>query len=239
MIKTLMRLTFLALLIVVFHMIETVDARAGTVTSEVPTVPDPQMRYIFYMHGGAVEERGDGAYNERYRRSYRYHDILETLAAKGFHVIGEVRPRGTKPPAYARKVAEDVERLRAAGVPADRITVAGHSKGGAITLHVAAILSDPGITYIPAAGCGRTGSAFEKSFRRFLKRAGDRVGGRVRSLYDADDRDAGTCAALDRRNTTLDFKELKLETGEGHGLFYEPSDAWIDIVVRLAQGGEF
>jgi hypothetical protein len=106
-------------------------------------------------------------------------------------VISEVRDAGTTPREYAGRVAGQLKRLLAADVQLQRTTVAGHSKGGAITLITAALLQNPDIKFIDMAGCGNDG-LFARSFRRLIKTFGSRITGRLMSVYDADDRITGS-----------------------------------------------
>lgn len=71
-------------------------------------------------------------------------------------MIAELRTEKTNPHRFARtRVLEQVQALRAAGVPAHRITVAGFSKGGLISLIVAAQAREPKLNIVNMAGCGR------------------------------------------------------------------------------------
>lgn len=97
-------------------------AFAGSVNGDVPAAIDPGARYLFYMHGIAIERGGQRA------RAYDYSGVLEALSMRGFVVIGE-RRNPVKSGEYAEKIAGQVRTLLAAGVPAAKITVAGHSKG--------------------------------------------------------------------------------------------------------------
>ena len=128
-------------------------AVAGTVEKDVPDAIDSSAKYLFYMHGFAIERGGPRA------RSYDYSGILKELAKRGFVVIGEERSR-VRNDVYANKVAGQVRKLLAAGVPAKNITVAGHSKGGMITMLVMSMLANPEIAYVNFAGCGKEGSGF-------------------------------------------------------------------------------
>jgi hypothetical protein len=129
------------------------SAFAGIVEKNVPDVIDSSAKYLFYMHGFAIEQGGPRA------RSYDYSGILKELEKRGFVVIGEERSR-VKNDVYAEKVSGQVRKLLAAGVPAKNITVAGHSKGGMITMLVMSMLANPEIAYVNFAGCGKEGSGF-------------------------------------------------------------------------------
>lgn len=200
---------------------------AGTVQKEVPRVVDPNGRYLFYMHGLAIEQGGPRA------RAYDYSGILKELAKRGFVVIGEERSR-VRNDVYADKVAGQVRKLLAAGVPAKNITVAGHSKGGMITLLVMSSLADPDIAYANFAGCGRQGSGFE-GYLQFAEHRATLARGRLLSAYDRSDQIAGSCKpALDKMTNAV-VTERVLGIGGGHELFYSPKSEWLDILQAWAE----
>jgi len=202
-------------------------AFAGTINRDIPDVIDPNSKYIFYMHGYAIEKGGarEAAYN--------YSGILEYLASRGFNVIGEERSP-VKNDIYANKVANQLNSLLSAGVPAKNITVAGHSKGGMITMIVMAIVANPDIAYVNFAGCGKAGSGFE-GYLMFAERRASLARGRLLSAYDRSDQIAGSCKpALDRMTHAV-VEERVLDIGGGHELFYTPKAEWLDILQAWAE----
>ena len=199
---------------------------AGDVVSEAPDMPDPDARYLFYMHGGYPEKRGGNA-------DYEYDNNLRALADKGFVVIGELRGP-TNPRDYGARVAGQVSRLLEAGVPASQITVSGHSKGGFMTLVAAANLQNPEIKFGVMAACGRKGTRFHKTYRKFTKRAAANMRGRFLVAWAEDDDVAGDCdKALDAAGVTY---ENKILPAGGHRLFYRPDPTWIDLLAGFAGG---
>ncbi len=203
----------------------TADPRR-TIVADVPAAIDPSARYLFHMHGSIVEDFGPAA-RGRYGQ-YLYYPTVEALADRGFVVISEVRG-ATDPRGYAAKVAGQVARLRAAGVPADRITVTGMSKGGSIAVLASAAIADPDIRFVILAGCVR-GGGFEGGFAAF----GSRPRGRVLSLVDRADDVAASCAAHFTAAPGLRFEETVFDVGSGHALFYRPDRVWVDRVVDWA-----
>jgi len=201
-------------------------AVAGPGLRDVPSVVDPNAKYLFYMHGAAIEQGGPRA------RSYNYSGILKELENRGFVVIGEQRSR-VRAEVYAEKVAGQVRKLLAAGVPAKNITVAGHSKGGMMAMLVMSILANPDIAYVNFAGCGREGSGFE-GYLRFAKYRASMARGRLLSAYDRSDKIAGSCKpALDKMTNAV-VAERVLDIGGGHALFYSPKSEWLDILQAWA-----
>jgi hypothetical protein len=195
---------------------------AAAVHDDVPSTVDPNARYLFYMHGLAIEQGGPRA------RSYDYSGILKALAKRGFVAIGE-EPSRVRNDVYADTVAGQVRKLLSAGVPAKNITVAEHSKGGMITLLGMSSLADPDIAYVNFAGCGRDGSGFE-GYLRFAEHRASIARGQLLSAYDRSDQIAGSCKpALDRMNNAV-VTERVLDIGGGHELFSSPRAEWLDIL---------
>jgi hypothetical protein len=200
---------------------------AGTVQKDVPDAVDPNARYLFYMHGLAVEQGG------RRASSYNYSGILKELSGRGFMVIGEERS-AVRPDVYAEKVAGQVRKLLLAGVPAKKITLGGHSKGGMITLLVMASLANADIAYVNFAGCGLKGSGFE-GYIQFAQNRASMARGRLLSAYDRSDQIAGSCKpALDKMTNAI-VTERVLDLGGGHELFYSPKSEWLDILQAWAE----
>jgi hypothetical protein len=197
---------------------------------DVPPTIDANARYLFHMHGSIVEEQGPNARGRH--GQYRYDWVLEALADRGFVVIGEVRS-ATRVLTYANMVAGQVAKLRGAGVPADHITVTGMSKGGAITMLTSAVIGDPEVRFVVMAGCGRLDVFNVAGGLRALAR---RPQGRVLSIYDRNDTEAGPCAHYFTASPGLVFKEVVLDVGRGHALFYTPEPVWVDRVVEFALG---
>jgi hypothetical protein len=202
-------------------------AATGSINKDLPSNIDPNGKYLFYMHGFAIEKGGPRA------KSYDYSGILMELANRGFVVIGEERGR-VKNEVYAEKVAGQVRKLLAAGVPAKNITVGGHSKGGMITMLVMPILADPDIAYVDFAGCGREGSGFD-GYLQFAEHGASMARGHLLSAYDRSDRIAGSCKhALDKM-TNATVMERVLDIGGGHELFYTPKPQWLEILQEWAE----
>lgn len=197
---------------------------------------DPKAKYLFYLHGAIVETQGKKASNKRYG-VYRYDSIVEHFEDRGLTVIEEVRSK-VNPHKYASKITMQVRQLLAAGVPARNITVSGFSKGGYITLLVASSLGNPDVGYVIMAGCGSGERAF--IFDQFLKKKrGARLKGRIYSIYASSDMEAGSCRpAIEQSNGNgLTFRENRIKTSKGHGLFYQPRPDWIEPTAIFAKGG--
>ncbi|WP_420126284.1 alpha/beta hydrolase [Longimicrobium sp.] len=193
-------------------------AQRGAILGDVPAQVRPDARYLIYLHGRIIEEQGPRPTDERFG-VYEYQQILDTLAASGVEVIAEQRPRGTDFRAFGSHVAEQVRRLFAAGVPPERIAVVGFSKGGAVAMIASALLQDARVTYVFLAPCGD-----------WVKGRGDvDVRGRILSIYEASDELGTSCEPLFAQATAPgEHREIRIDTGAGHGAFYRPRAEWLD-----------
>jgi pimeloyl-ACP methyl ester carboxylesterase len=207
---------------------------AGESHADVPKAVDPTRRHLFYLHGAWIEHNGLERPHPRHGR-YEYQAIVGTLVERGFVVISEVRKGETDTATYAGKVAAQVRRLLEEGVPPSHITVIGHSKGGSLALIAATELQEETVNFVIMAGCGKRGSGFGRSFERFLEARAARLRGRFLSIYDASDGIAGSCGEAFERAAIAKSREVVLQTGRGHALFWSPKAVWIDEVVEWAE----
>lgn len=209
-------------------------AAAGEIHPDLPEAVDPARRHLLYLHGAWIEQGGLELLHPTHGR-YEYQAIVRALEESGFVVISEVRKGETDAEAYAKKVASQVRRLLEQGVPPSQVTVMGHSKGGMIALLAASELQEEKLNFVILAGCGRRGSAFGRSFERFLEERAARLRGRFLSIYDASDEVAGSCREAFERAAVAESAEVVLETGLGHALFWSSRAVWIDEAVEWAE----
>lgn len=185
---------------------------------EMPSTIDRSIHYLFFLHNYYVEKHGPNG-------ACRYHDILKAFTDKGFTVISEVRSGKIVPSEYAKKIVRQVKRLLDAGVPPERITIAGHSKGGVITLCAASQLGNPKVGFVVMAGCEIKPLA--PAYPDFMK-----LKGHFLSIYASSDSVAGSCAAVfSKAIIGASMKEVKLESSKGHKLFFQPEDIWVEPVM--------
>ena len=195
---------------------------SATVLSEIPETVDPSAHYLIYLHGGIVEEQGMHPIHPRFG-SYDYAGILKAFADRGFVVISEARPRGTRPDVFTEHVAEQVHTLLDRGVPEEHITVVGFSKGGVIALLASAQVGRDDVNWVIQAGCGR-----------WIERMPDFVpAGHILSQIDRADDIAANCQeAAARMADRTSFTETELDVGEGHGTFYTVRPEWFEPAVE-------
>ncbi|RLE28213.1 MAG: hypothetical protein DRJ65_00310 [Acidobacteria bacterium] len=197
---------------------------AGAVLTEIPEILDPEAEYLIYLHGAIIEEQGMQATHPQFG-TYNYTEILQAFADRGFTVIAEARPAGTRPDVYADHVIAQVRQLLDGGIPDDHVTVVGFSKGGIIALLASRIVGREKVTWIVQGGCGP-----------WIERLPDFVPvGRMLSQIDSADDVAQSCLTLfGRMPEGAIFDENTLELGSGHGAFYRVSPSWLEPAVEWA-----
>jgi pimeloyl-ACP methyl ester carboxylesterase len=146
------------------------------------------------------------------------HVVQRLLDEGGFTVISEVR-KGDSGLPFAARVAGQVRALLKAGVPAERVTLLGASRGGFLALEAAAELGEDGLSVVVLAACGGGSEALAPRLR-----------GRVLSVYDEVDRFHPSCRETFARAPRLKAtKEVVLKLGLDHGLLYTPRKEWLDL----------
>ncbi|MDD9932531.1 MAG: alpha/beta hydrolase [Myxococcales bacterium] len=196
------------------------DPKPNPWVEALPAKIDTKRRHLFYLHGHIIEKTQQRRPRHPSYGVYDYDQVLAALTADGALVISEVRPRGTQPTAYARKVAGQIQRLLEAGVPAERIGVVGFSRGGWIAQLISAQLEHP-IRYVMLAFCPSPDQP-----RRPLH-------GAVLSIRERSDHTAGSCEPLFRASTAAKTRALTIDIGGRHGAFYRPHAAWTKPLLQF------
>ena len=200
---------------------------SGPPTYEFPDSIDSSQRYMFYLHGKILEDQGLPAISPEYGE-YEYEAILKSLREHGFIVISEQRPKDTASFAYAKRVQKQVQVLIEAGVPAENITVVGASKGAAIAVLVSHLLENDEVNFVLLGACHPdTVDEFMQDQVRLV--------GNVLSIYDSVDKWAGSCQEFFSYSELTNSDEIVLEIGTGHGILYQPLDAWVLPTVEWAK----
>lgn len=180
--------------------------------------------YLFYLHGGVVQQQGANAVSEYYG-PYKYLDLLDTLRSYGFEVISEVRPKGVTEEAYARKVSGQIDSLLALGVKKKNMVVAGASLGAYITMDLALMRKDPDLNFALLGLC----SDYVLEYYQDRK---DSLCGNFLSIYEKTD-EKGPCLPLfSAADCPQQFKEIGLQMGNGHGFLYRPYPEWVRPLVE-------
>jgi hypothetical protein len=200
-------------------------ADSGSIHESVPSKIDPTSRYLFFLHGKIVEKKGVPASSKKYG-DYEYKEMLQTFADDGFEVISEARSKGTDIHDYSSEITESVEKLINAGTPAKNITVSGFSKGGRMTLVISSLLDNKDVNFVVLAGC-RTSD---------IDNLGLNPVGKVLSIYDSNDDKFESCSKIFAAgDESLKSNELVLSIGDGHGVFYQPMDEWVQPMLKWAK----
>ena len=196
------------------------NANAGEILEDPPRKPDPDARYVFYLHGQIVQDVGPRPTHPQYGL-YDYPLILETLAGHDLTVISQRRKQGTDRQKYAKTIVKQVDALLDRGVEPENITVLGFSAGGIITIFASSMMPDAEINFVIMASCSD-----------WVVDAPDlRLNGRVLSVYELSDF-AYSCKELAGRTPgPSGYQDVAINTGKEHGAFYLPDDAWVLPVV--------
>ena len=198
----------------------------------LPSVINPSARYIFFLHGKFVERHGPNGRHPCFG-IYDYHGIVESFRNRGFVVISEVRPKGTKLDKYARKIERQIKTLMSYGLSPKQITVVGFEKGSAITLLASARLKDFGVNFVMMSGCSHKGTHVLGRYSKLIDQSVQSMQGRFLYIYDVSDQKCDVCRRiLKNASAEVTFKEMMLNSGLGHSLFYLPRREWIEPVTE-------
>jgi hypothetical protein len=158
---------------------------------------------------------------------------VKSFENRGFTVISEIRPKGTKLYKYAGNIVRQIKTLLKNGIPPGQITVVGFSKGSAIALLVSAELENPGVNFVVMSGISHTGTHVPGCYKKLIDRSVQFLHGRFLSIYDESDQKCNICQKI-FQNVSDDaiFEKIKVKNGLGHGLFYRPRRDWFDPVVQ-------
>jgi len=212
----------ISLILLIFLLSGCIQSKyADFIHTSIPENIDEKSKYLFFMHGKIVEKKGLPASSKIYG-DYEYKSMLDSFASNGFNVISEARSSDTDIYDYAIIIAEQVEQLISAGVPPSNITISGFSKGGRVTLVVSTLLNNKDLNYVVLAGCR------ESDIYKFNLAPS----GRVLSIYDSNDAKFNSCSEIfTEGSTNLQTKEIVLNIGDGHGVFYAPLTEWVTPMV--------
>ncbi len=196
---------------------------AQSVWTSLPST-DSSKNYVFYLHGGIVQEQGPGAVSKEFG-PYLYHAITDSIAAAGFVVISEVRPPGTIEKEYALKIKKQVDSLMSAGIPISNIAIVGASQGAWIALEAALLLKQPQLKFALLGICNEHNLAYFSKVRQGLC-------GNFFSIYETSDGKQSCLSLFMDVSCRTGFKELALDIGKGHGFLYRPYEDWMKPLVQ-------
>lgn len=186
-------------------------------------------KHLIYMHGCCIKQTS-GAVAKNFKT------IAQKLRDSGFNVFFELRTSDAtdsdaQAQAYAAKVAEYVQELLAKGTAPEDITVSGFSLGSMTAMVASGLISNPKVNYVLLAGCP-SNSTIPVTID-FTK-----VSGRVLAIVDNKDDKFGSCTG--RLPNASTFKEITLDSGEGHKVFRLTEEAklklWMEPLEIWAKG---
>ncbi len=194
---------------------------------------EPPFPAVVLNHGIYIDQRGLGAAKQR---GYDPEALCETFATGGYLAFLPIRRSGASPlKAHFREVMAALGAVRARpDVDGKRVTMAGHSRGGLLSL-VAAIRGSPVHSYMlfaPAPG-GR--GIFAK-----LLGAVDRIDAPLLVMLERSDKFSEVREAVDRleaalRTSDVPYKVIRYDRGGGHDLFLAPGYYWSDMLNFLRE----
>lgn len=197
-----------------------------SINSTLPKKIKKSSRYLFYLHGKIIEDKGIDGIHPDYGK-FEYNNILDTLSKAGFVVISEARPKDTDPEFYAQKIVSKIDSLLNAKVSPDNITVVGASKGAWISIIVSSKLKNAQVNFVFMGVCGDDYDYSQDMFK---------VCGNVLSIYEKSDPFGTSCGKiLNKGGCLINTKEIELNLGVGHGFLYKPYKEWVIPVIDWAK----
>lgn len=189
---------------------------------------DNNERFIFFLHNRFLEEHQLNDTHPEFGRT-EYHAILNEFKKSGFTVISEQRKGNVNARNYAVNVLQQIDSLTNKGVNPKHITVVGTSKGGYIAQYVSTLANNPNLNFV-----------FVASFRASDMETIQEINycGNILNIYEASDA-FGTSALPRIEQSTCSithFKDIKLNTGLGHGFLFKPLKEWMSPTIQWANG---
>lgn len=188
-------------------------------------------RHLIYLHGRIVQDQQSARPKHPEWGYYELEQILATLRARGFVVTGEIRPKNATLDQSAARVAGQVRRLRAAGVPLARITLLGGSMGAAIALRAALVLQEQDLRVAVLGAC------LSLTVPDLVEEYGRAPAGRMLTIRDTSDETSEPCPAWKDdpvRYPSLRAQEVVIATGQSHGFLYRPLPEWVEPFMEWA-----
>lgn len=196
-----------------------VEINAQSISTSVPEKPDVNTFYLFYLHGGIVQEKGANAVSPNFGK-YEYYAILDTLKNEGFNIISEVRPKGTEEKEYAKKVKSQIDTLLSLGVADKNIIIVGASQGAYIALEASVLNDCPNIRFVLMGLCSEYAVKYFLPFQ-------ENITGNFLSIYESSDSKRSCLTIFQELRNGSRFKEIKLEMGNSHAFLYKPFKEWV------------
>lgn len=172
-----------------------------------------QKRYLFFLHNRFLEEHELNDIHPEYGKT-EYEAIINEFKASGLNVLSEKRNGNVNAREYALRIVEQIDSLIAIGVDANKITVAGTSKGGYIAQYVSTLANNQDLNFVFIA-CYRESDLVTIPEINYC--------GNILTIYERTD-PFGVSALERRKNSTFNishFKEIEIDTGLNHGFLFK------------------
>jgi hypothetical protein len=165
-------------------------------------------KHLIYMQGCCVKHMNGPVAKD-------FQMIAQKLKDSGFNVFFELRTSDAtdsdeQAQAYAAKITKYVQGLLAKGAAPEDITVSGFSLGSMTAMIASGLIANPKVNYVLLAGC-----PVKSSIPVTIDYT--KVSGRILSIVNSKDDNFGSCAG--RLPSDVTFKEITLDSGEGHKVF--------------------
>jgi len=192
---------------------------------------EPPFPAVLLNHGIIVDQRGLGAAK---KRGYNPKALCETLATDGYLAFLPIRRSGSSPQkAHFHEVMAALGAVRARpDVDRSRVTMAGHSRGGLLTLW-AAVRGSPVRSYMLLAPAPGAHGILTK-----LLDAVDRIHAPLLVMFERSDKFSEIRETVDQLDEALNassvpHKIIRYDGGGGHDLFFKPDYYWSDMLSFL------
>ena len=192
------------------------------------STPNKNQAYIFFLHNAFIEQNDLSVAHPEYGKA-EYNEILASFRKDNFIVYSEIRKKNTNAYDYAEKITKQIKKLLKKGVPSNKITVIGTSKGGYIAQYVSTFLANSDMNFV-FIGCFRDIDIEEIPDINFC--------GNILTIYEESDV-LGVDATKRKETSKLKinhFKQIELHTNLKHGFLYKASDLWITPCKKWANG---
>jgi hypothetical protein len=206
--------------------LESVAQQSG---SFLPKPISKKAKYVFYLHGAVVTERGDMAINDGAPQwgPYEYSRIVDSLRNRNVNVISEIRKKGVEETVYVNKVSSQIDSLLKKRVRVENIIVIGASSGWNIALRVSDKQKNPKLHFIAMGGC------WPETYKEYQDLD---LTGHFLSLIETTDPHGSCLKVFEKRPHMTSYREITLNTGLSHGFFYKGYSDWINPAMEWWSG---
>ena len=178
---------------------------------------DKETKHIFYLHGRIIELQGINAISEKFGK-YEYQAIIDSLKAMNAVVHHEVRTSTTDYQEFCEHISIQINKLVDSGVKPNNIAVIGASKGAVMAMNIS-VRNNYAVNYI-LLGANNDQIEIENNWN---------LHGRILGIFETSDLLAGKDYQhwIKVSTNAVDFQQLEINTGLGHGFLYRPVKQWL------------